>query len=397
MFFAYKSNKIEKDTVFLKVKKKRMDMNNNTKEVRIDNIEQEANHYTLNCMRTMLFITGIAFTLNVLDIFIIENYLMWVTMGSAVISWFGSYLMVKYFNDRPTTKYILFFFMIVFITVIGVMVTYHTILIVAMPILCAVQYKNNRVVYFTYTLSVISIFIGVMGGYYYGLCDANMLALTNTVKDRYIDPQTGLLLFREPNPSPWASLPLYYAFPRALVLYAFVPVMRHVTEVISNNAVREVELRKLSEMDSMTMTYNRNKYNEMFLKVYPKMNRIGVVFWDLNGLKIINDTLGHEYGDFAISAVAASIVENLLKDAKVYRIGGDEFVVIMEDAKEADLREMIRRTNDSINRKNKASKVTISASFGFAIGAGKDIEKLVIEADANMYAEKQRQKAQKEV
>lgn len=370
-------------------------MNNMTEKVTIDKIEIAANLYTLNCMKTMLLITTLAFVLNILDIFIIENYLMYVTMASGVICWLASFVVVKLFNDRPITKYILFFFMVVFITVVGVMVTYHTILIAAMPVLCAVQYKNNKVIYYTYILSVISIFIGVMGGYYYGLCDANMLALTNTVKDNYIDPQTGLLLFRDPNPNPWGTLPLYYVFPRALVLYAFVPVMKHVTEVISNNAVREMELKKLSEMDSMTQLYNRNKYNEMLHNVYPKVDRIGVIFWDVNGLKKINDNMGHEYGDFAISAIAGSVLENLAENARAYRVGGDEFVVIMEKADEAHLREMIRRTNDSINRKNKASKVFISAAFGFAVGSGKDIEKLITDADANMYAEKQRQKAER--
>ena len=371
-------------------------MNTAIGQIKIDKIEREANLYTLICMRTMMYITGLAFALNVLDVFIIEDYLMWVTMASAILCWFGSYLVVKFYNDRPSTKYVLFFLMVVFITVTGVMVTYHTILIMAMPILCAVQYKNNKVIYFTYALSVISIFIGVMGGYYYGLCDANMLALTDTVKDRYIDTDTGVLLFREPNPNPWGTLPLYYVFPRALVLYAFVPVMKHITGVISNNAVREAELKKLSETDSMTQTYNRNKYNQMLKNVYPTIEQIGVIFWDMNGLKMINDTMGHEYGDFAVSAIAGSILENLAEGTRAYRIGGDEFIVIMEKAEEADLREMIRRTNASISRKNKASKVMISAAFGFAIGAGKEVENLVKEADANMYAEKQRQKAQRE-
>ena len=359
---------------------------------RIDKIEKATNIYTEKCIRTMMYIMILIFILNVLDIFIIEDYLMWITGITAIFCWSLAYLVVKLWNGSPVTKYILFFLMIVFITVVEVMLTYHAVLIAAMPVLCAVQYKNNKLVYYTYFLSVISIFIGVMGGYYYGLCDANMLALTNTVKDNYVDVQTGLLLFKNLNPNPWATLPLYYVFPRALVLYAFVPVMKHLTEIISNSAVREAELKKLSEMDSMTQTYNRNKYNQMIEKVYPTVERIGVVFWDINGLKNINDNMGHEYGDFAISAIAGSIMENLAESARAYRTGGDEFVVIMEKADEAEIREMIRRTNDSISRKNKASKVLISAAVGFAIGNGKDIEKLVTNADYNMYVEKQRQK-----
>jgi len=371
-------------------------MNENKKSVTIDKIEVAANLYTLNCMKTMMYITSFAFVLNILDVFIIEDYLMCVTVLTVIGCWMASFLVVKYMNDRPITKYILFFFMVVFIAVVGIMVTYHTVMICAMPILCAVQYKNNRMIYYTYVLSVVAIFVGVMGGYYYGLCDANMLVLTNTVTQKYIDPATGLLLFKEPNPNPWATLPLFYVFPRALVLYVYVPVMKHVTEVISNSAVREAELKKLSEMDSMTQTYNRNKYNQMIEKVYPTVGHIGVIFWDINDLKAINDNMGHEYGDFVISAVAGSIMENLAEDARAYRIGGDEFIVIMERAEEADLRNMIRRTNDSINRKNKASKVYISVACGFALGEGKDVEKLIADADSGMYAEKQRQKKQRE-
>ena len=85
-------------------------MGNTEGRITIDKIEIAANLYTLNCMRTMMYITALAFVLNVLDIFIIEDYLMWVTMASAVICWFASYMVVKFFNNRSATKYILFFF-----------------------------------------------------------------------------------------------------------------------------------------------------------------------------------------------------------------------------------------------------------------------------------------------
>ena len=98
----------------------------------------------------------------------------------------------------------------------------------------------------------------------------------------------------------------------------------------------------------------------MLVNKYPKMERLGVIFWDLNGLKYINDNMGHEYGDFAISAIGGSILENLAENARAYRVGGDEFVVIMENAEEAVLREMIRRTNDSLVLQSVPVKILIN-------------------------------------
>lgn len=59
------------------------------------------------------------------------------------------------------------------------------------------------------------------------------------------------------------------------------------------------------ETDSLTRLFNKNKYNEMVSMYYPNVNNITVIFWDLNNLKIINDTYGHEYGDKALSALAS--------------------------------------------------------------------------------------------
>lgn len=370
-------------------------MGNTQEKTVIDKMEITANQYTMKCMQIMMYIAFVAQILNLLNIFIIEDILMYITTVSAVVCWFGAFMVTKYLGSKSCAKYWLFFFMILFITTVQVTITYHTVLLSTMPLVCAVQYKNKKFIYYTYALSVVSIFVGVMGGYFYGLCDANMLVLTSTTTEKYIDGATGLLTFTTPNPNPWVTLPLYYVFPRALILYAFVPMLQHVTEVITSHAIREAELKKLSEMDAMTQTYNRNKYQQMIETTYRSAEKIGVTFWDLNGLKIINDTMGHDYGDFAVSAVAGSILENLTDESRVFRMGGDEFVVITENADESILRDMIRRTNDSLLRKNKVSKVAISAAFGFAFGTGKMIESIVAEADANMYVEKQRQKAEK--
>lgn len=365
-------------------------MKNDEEQRRIAKSEHTANHYTAKCLVTMTLIVCFALLLNILDIFIIEDYLMYIATGGCVICAIAAVLVVHFFNNRLSTKYILFALMAVFIAIVGVTVTYHTVLISAMPIMCAVQYKKNRVVYYTYILSVISIFIGVMGGYYFGLCDANMLALTDTVATKYIDPETGYLLFKEPNPNPWGTLPIFYVLPRALVLFAFVPVMKRVTSVISDNAVREAELKILSEMDTMTQLYNRNKYDKMLKETYSAIEKVGVIFWDLNDLKTINDEMGHEYGDFVISSLAGAIKENIGRGTRAFRVGGDEIVVIQKNANEASVQELIERIYESIEYKNKMSKVKISVASGYCIGAGKEIEKVIAEADARMYVEKKR-------
>ena len=126
----------------------------------------------------------------------------------------------------------------------------------------------------------------------------------------------------------------------------------------------------------------------MMEKVYPKTERLGVIFWDMNGLKKINDTMGHEYGDFAISAIAASIMENLPGDTRAYRIGGDEFVMIMRGADEKVVAKKIRDWKQILKALKGNSEYEISVSVGYAYGEGKDLDAIIHEADQRMYENK---------
>ncbi len=355
----------------------------------IDRSEYNANKFTLKCLCIMTIIIAFTLILNILDIFIIDDKLMYISFFSVLGCLICAWVVTKYFNNNIYTKYILALILIIFVTIIGVFLTYHTILITCFPILCSAQYKSKKMIYYSFVLSVISMFIIVMGGYFFGLCDANMLALTSTTMSNYVEKGTNNLLFTTANPNPWGTLPLYYFFPRCLVMYATIPLISHISDVISKNAIREQELKKLSETDSMTQLYNKNKYLVMVDEYYPTVDEIGVVFWDINDLKLVNDTMGHEYGDYLISAIAASIVENVGEATMAYRVGGDEFVVIMENGTKELLTDFIEKCKISIERKNIASKVNLSAAAGYAIGAGKDVKGIVSKADDNMYIDKE--------
>ena len=355
----------------------------------IDSSEAASNRFTLKCQVIMTIIVAMSVVLNILDIFIIQDKLMYYSLIGGIICTLISAMVVKFMADRPSTKYILLIIMVAFVTIIGSFLTYHIVLVSVIPILCSAQYKNNKLINFSYIISVISIFAIVMAGYYFGICDANMLVLTNQVKDNHIDPITGEFVLTTVNSNPWGTLPLYYAVPRCLVLFATIPMIKHLSNVITQNAQKETELRILGETDMMTQLYNRNKYLEMIHEYYPNVGNVGVMFWDIDGLKKVNDNMGHDSGDYLISAVTTSISEVTKGVCKAFRIGGDEFVVIGENISREAIAEMVVNIQSSIDKKNEATKIPISASVGYAVGAGKDIEKVVAEADACMYKNKQ--------
>lgn len=95
----------------------------------------------------------------------------------------------------------------------------------------------------------------------------------------------------------------------------------------------EEKLFTLAYKDSMTGAYNRSAYEERLQKLRRSsvnLNHITVVASNLNGLKEINDTYAHHTGDEAIKAVSSCLMKTIGEKADIYRVGGDEFVCILE-------------------------------------------------------------------
>ena len=93
------------------------------------------------------------------------------------------------------------------------------------------------------------------------------------------------------------------------------------------------KLFELAYTDSMTEVPNRNAYEERLKKLRkPNANisRITVIVVDVNGLKEINDNYGHFSGDDAIKTVAKALRDTIGTKADIYRIGGDEFCLVLE-------------------------------------------------------------------
>ena len=147
------------------------------------------------------------------------------------------------------------------------------------------------------------------------------------------------------------------------------------------------------ETDALTGTYSRFAYSHALNELEEKEKlptKLAVFTVDINGLKQVNDQMGHEVGDELICGAAECIMAVLGANGQCYRTGGDEFVVLTSmDREEAE--NALARLHWEADRWRGKTLRKLSLSAGFALAAeneGLSAEKLVGEADKAMYKAK---------
>jgi len=164
-------------------------------------------------------------------------------------------------------------------------------------------------------------------------------------------------------------------------------------ELASSYAV----LQNLSQIDDLTGLYNRKGFlaladHRRKLAVRSRES-FSVAFLDLDGLKAINDTLGHETGDRALIEVASVLRESFRQSDILGRLGGDEFAVFIGEADESETESIRRRVQQHLDTSNAQPGRSYPLSFSIGIvstssAEGLDIEAFLSRADALMYQHK---------
>lgn len=191
-------------------------------------------------------------------------------------------------------------------------------------------------------------------------------------------------------------------------LFKVVNVLTSSMENLHKKEQLEYMNRKLSKlyiMDPLTGLYNRMGYQKLgesyFNIMHSKHQRILIFFIDLDKLKYINDTFGHEYGDYAICATAKAIKKNCSSDAVPARTGGDEFVLVQSYTSDEEARKMLRNIRKHLQEEGKRMKLP----FALGISAGSAVTDPASEltyadyvkiADEKMYKDKLARRAQRE-
>ena len=168
----------------------------------------------------------------------------------------------------------------------------------------------------------------------------------------------------------------------------------HSAEFSSQEMDNHLKIQKIQiETDAMTGVYSRHAYAAALkeLDAAGKLPDDFVAFTvDINGLKPINDRLGHEAGDELICGAADCITKVLCKNGRCYRTGGDEFVVLTRmtrDEARGALRQLRKAGKDW--QGNMLRSVSLSAGYAIAKDyEGVSAEKLVVAADKKMYEAK---------
>lgn len=157
----------------------------------------------------------------------------------------------------------------------------------------------------------------------------------------------------------------------------------------------ETEMLYLSYHDYLTGLYNRRYYEQELVNLDKKENLpLTLLLGDVNGLKIINDTLGHLMGDELLIKTARIISQVCRKDDIVARLGGDEFIVILPKT-EGQVIEVIIQKIKKLAAAENVGGLDVSISFGYETKRKEteDIEEIFKQAEDDMYRHKQYESA----
>lgn len=163
--------------------------------------------------------------------------------------------------------------------------------------------------------------------------------------------------------------------------------------LLRENARIKAALEKEAKTDTMTGLYNRNRFNLDIAGGQYNGSRAGAVYLDINNLKEANDQYHHEMGDKLIRTTASAIrdASGQFPDACGYRVGGDEFVIMVKESDEEKLQSIAMRLRKYLQEH--PMEIPCVVALGTAVSDGQeDTEQMVERADKAMYLDKRRLK-----
>ena len=165
------------------------------------------------------------------------------------------------------------------------------------------------------------------------------------------------------------------------------------TSGVSVSILDFLDINRMAKTDALTGLFNKSHWDQLMGDEVPSTGPVGLVMFDLNRLKQINDTLGHEMGDKALSGFSNILRNCIPRSNTICRWGGDEFTVMVTDATQEKLETCLREIRTAVDTYNASGeKPEIYYAAGYALSSqfpGLTRKQLLQIADERMYQDKQ--------
>lgn len=295
----------------------------------------------------------------------------------------------------PKSKYIILLCVCVMCFIMSLCLFVIAAPLCALPLLMAAQYNSRRLSCLAIGGACLCVALAPPLGCAMGLWDSEFLRFLISSawgREMLIIPAmefspgvmtTGVL-----------GVAMFISFPWLLIMLLLGKLILTVTRKGEESIETQVKVLKMSQLDALTELYNQNIYNQYLKTPVQGDETVGVLFFDVDGLKRVNDDGGHEQGDLLLRRCAESLHVLLDDDCHGFRIGGDEFLLVVDTDDPAVLDQKLdqwRKAIELINIENRTRHkgLTCHMSVGKSFGKKYDLPELIVLADGRMYTEKE--------
>lgn len=207
---------------------------------------KKANNYSLKCMRVTFIVLVIAWILNVLHIFIVDQTIMNnALIGATIFVLLGHAVKYVLGFDKAASNYIMLFLLVAMISFANLELAYHATLFMIFPMVTSIVYTEKKYKSFTFILTIGGFFLSVIGGYYWGLCDANTLLLTTATSAKEAEKLlTGTFTVN----AEIVNIILFFVVPRIMALVGFNSVLNYIKNTLLEKIQKEQEGMQMAEL-----------------------------------------------------------------------------------------------------------------------------------------------------
>lgn len=142
-------------------------------------------------------------------------------------------------------------------------------------------------------------------------------------------------------------------------------------------------------IDGLTGAYIRRYFNQVYDGLKNSDKEFGVIMYDIDFFKHINDGFGHDAGDWALRATAHTVMDLLDRDSGLFRFGGDEFCIICQKKSLEEMAQLAEKIRSSVEKMEWHEGMKVSFSMGVAVASQSPDRDVMAKADEKLYASKE--------